>query len=106
MATMIFVNGQLINPTPPPSVDPNAKCGKTRPQDKPYEVWRDASGQWEWKVLKKYQKDDKKPFARAFCAVKGPGTFGSYELGDTYCAEYQRYGTLVETNYDEANGTK
>jgi hypothetical protein len=68
-----------------PGKKPRAKneCAKTRPQDNPYEVWQSWDG-WEWRVLKKYQIDDNKPFARWFCAVKSPYTFGSYELGDCY----------------------
>jgi hypothetical protein len=45
------------------------QCLKTRPINNPYEVWRSRDGQWEWKVLKKYQIDDNAPFARwrVFC---------------------------------------
>jgi len=60
-------------------------CGKTRPQADPYEIWVD--GDWTWLVLKKYQNDDRKPYARWLCAVKSPFTFGSYEVGDVYAAE-------------------
>ena len=65
------------------------ECGKTRPQDNPYEVWKNNSG-WEWLVLKKYQspeKENKNPFARWFCAVKSPFTYGDYSLGDVYIAD-------------------
>ena len=34
-------------------------CGKTRPIDNPYEIWKSVDGTWEWKVLKKYQKPSK-----------------------------------------------
>jgi hypothetical protein len=40
---------------------------KLRKVDNPYEVWATDDG-WEWRVLKKYQVDDDKPFARWFCA--------------------------------------
>jgi len=46
-------------------------CGKTRPIDNPYEIWKSFDGTWEWKVLKKYQKPSKElknRFARWFCA--------------------------------------
>jgi len=59
-------------------------CAKTRPISNPYEIWT-APG-WEWRVLKKWQADDFKPYARWFCAVKSPFTFGDWELGDTYAA--------------------
>jgi hypothetical protein len=59
---------------------------KLRKVDNPYEVWATDDG-WEWRVLKKYQVDDDKPFARWFCAVKSPNTFGSFDMGDVYVAD-------------------
>lgn len=59
---------------------------KTRPVDNPYEVYKNLYG-WEWRVLKKYQADDHKPYARWFCAVMSPYTFGSWEYGDVYAQE-------------------
>lgn len=61
------------------------ECAKTRPVTNPYEVWQ--AGDWEWRILKKYQVDDNKPYARAFCAVKSPFTYGEFELGDVYISE-------------------
>lgn len=58
---------------------------KTRKVDNPYEVWR--AGDWEWRVLKKWQADDHKPYARWFCAVKSPYTYDSYDMGDCYAAD-------------------
>lgn len=46
--------------------------------DNPLEIWKSADGEWEWRVLKKRS---------AFiwgCAVKSPGTFGSWEYGDVH----------------------
>jgi hypothetical protein len=71
-------------------IDMKNECGKTRPQDNPYEIWISRDGKWEWKVLKKYQAPDKEAaneYARWFCAVKSPFTYGSYELGDVYVIE-------------------
>jgi hypothetical protein len=62
-------------------------CGKTRPLDNPYEIWRTLDQSWEWKVLKKWQIDDNKEGARWFCGVKSPYTYGSYELGDVFVHE-------------------
>jgi hypothetical protein len=59
---------------------------KMRKVDNPYEVWANASG-WEWRVLKKYQVDDDKPYARWMCAVKSPFTGGSFDYGDVYVAD-------------------
>lgn len=62
--------------------------GKTRPIDYPYEVYRsDRLPNWEWRVLKKYQRPDREslnPLAIWHCAVKSPMTYGSWEYGDTY----------------------
>ena len=62
------------------------ECLKTRPASDPYEIWKNHSG-WTWKVLKKYQADDNKPFGRWFCSVSSPFTRGSEELGDVYVKE-------------------
>ena len=62
-------------------------CGKTRPIDDPYEIWVNEAAEWEWRVLKKYQSPEKEaenPYARWFCAVKSPMTWGGYDLGDVY----------------------
>jgi hypothetical protein len=71
--------------------------GKTRPQSDPYETFI-APG-FEWKVLKHYQSTDAEatnPYARVFCATKGPGTYGSYELGDGYLHEILAHGLQVQ----------
>ena len=71
------------------------ECAKTRPQDNPYEIWVNDSG-WEWRVLKKWQVDDNKPYARWFCAVKSPYTYGSFELGDVYVSDIKQNATRLE----------
>ena len=79
-------------------------CGKTRPIDKPYEIWKSPDGSWTWKVLKKYQKPELEatnPYARWLCAVSSPMTYGSYDIGDTYVKDVKGYATLVETDYNE-----
>jgi hypothetical protein len=62
---------------------------KTRPSSNPYEIWKNNSG-WTWKVLKKWQADDNKPYARWFCAVTSPFTYGQEELGDVYVSEIKQ----------------
>lgn len=58
---------------------------KTRDKELPYEIWKGvALDGWEWRVLKKYQSDDTKPFARWFCFVKSPF---AEEYGDVYVQE-------------------
>ena len=56
---------------------------KTVTRDKAYEVWQSPDGSWTWYVLKKWQADDDKPYARWFCEVVTPYTPDG-ELGDTY----------------------
>lgn len=70
------------------------ECGKTRPFDNPYEVW--VHNGWTWKVLKKYQADDHKPYARWFCQVHSPYTGLSGDLGDVYAEDVMKYATKVE----------
>ena len=73
-------------------------CAKTRPVTNPYEVWQ--AGDWQWAVLKKYQADDDKPFARAFCAVSSPITreqmSSGHELGDCYIADYKSIAVRIK----------
>lgn len=73
-------------------------CGKSIPVAKAetdaYEVW--TAGNWTWYVLKKYQLDDEKPFARAFCKVVTPYTGPSGDLGDVYIADYKRFGRRIK----------
>lgn len=69
------------------------ECAKTRPDSNPYEVWKNNSG-WTWKVLKKWQADDNKPFARWFCKVHSP-FMPDGELGDVYVSEIKRNAIRV-----------
>jgi len=58
--------------------------------DKPIEIWETRDGTWKWKVFKKYQKPKNEatnPYARWFCGVSSPFTYGSDELGDVYVRE-------------------
>lgn len=67
---------------------------KTREVDNPYEVWENDKG-WEWRVLKKWQKNDDKKYARWFCAVKSPFTHGSWEYGDVYVSDIKEFARRV-----------
>jgi hypothetical protein len=76
-------------------------CGKTRKVNEPYEVWRAEGtelGTIEWRVLKKWQADDNKPYARWMVAAKSDATFGSYDVGDEYVENIKRYGQLIWTS--------
>lgn len=69
---------------------------KERKIDDPYEIWQSPDGSWEWRVLKKWQVDDDKPYARWFCGVKSPFTYDDFELGDVYVNEIKRFAYKVE----------
>jgi len=78
------------------------ECGKTRKIDNPYEIWNGENG-FEWRVLKKYQNPEneiRNEYARWFCAVKSPFTYGEFEMGDVYRREIRMYG--VKTYQDES----
>jgi len=67
-------------------------------QNKPLEVWESPDGSWRWKVFRKYQKshtEAKNPYARWFCGVASPFTYGLYELGDVYARDITGSATLV-----------
>lgn len=68
-------------------------CAKTRTLADPYEVWRTADGSWTWAVLKKWQADDSKPYARWLCMVTSPY---AADMGDVYVSEIKRNATRVK----------
>lgn len=70
-------------------------CAKTRTKDNPYEVWTSYNGEWTWKVLKKWQIDDYKPFARWFCFVTSPFC-PEGEYGDVYVKDILMQAQKVE----------
>mgnify|MGYP000057588370 FL=1 len=81
---------------------------KTRKVANPYEVWT-GYGPWQgwtWKILKKYQVDDNKPYARAFCDVTSPVLHGGSELGDVYIAEIHKQAvvTFIDPEIATAQG--
>jgi len=70
--------------------------GKSRKLNEPYAIYR--AGDFTWHVLKTYKQpstEKKDVYSRWFVAAKSEATFGSFELGDTYAGEVQRYGRLV-----------
>jgi hypothetical protein len=67
-------------------------CGKTRPITDPYETW--VGGTWTWFVLKKWQADDAKPYARWFCFVTSPFC-PEGEYGDVYVSEIKSQASRV-----------
>ncbi len=74
--------------------------GKTRKIDNPYMVYQSYDGTWEWRVLKTYQSpqnEAENPYARWFCAVKSPMTYGSWEYGDTYIKDIKEQAVCIQT---------
>jgi hypothetical protein len=73
-------------------------CLKTRPKDQPYEVWKGGmmgEDGWTWNVLKKWQVDDEKPFARWFCFVTSPFC-PEGEYGDVYVKDIESCAVKVQ----------
>jgi hypothetical protein len=61
-------------------------AAKTVDREHAYEVWQSHDGSWTWYVLKKWQADDDKKFARWFCDVVTP-MVPEGEMGDVYVSE-------------------
>lgn len=73
-------------------------AGKTRPLNKPYASWTDPSTGWQYKILKSWQADNSKEYARWFMWVSGDFA----EMGDEYVAGVRstlRYTELF-SDYD------
>jgi hypothetical protein len=69
-------------------------CAKTVKRENAYEVWESFDGSWTWYVLKKWQADDDKPYARWFCSVVTPH-IPNGELGDVYVADIKANAVKV-----------
>lgn len=67
-------------------------CAKTVKRENAYEVW--SNGNWTWYVLKKWQVDDNKPFARWFCDVVTP-MCPNGEMGDVYVSDIKTCATRI-----------
>ena len=68
--------------------------------NQPIEIWETMDGSWRWEVYRDYQKDQNKPFARAFCRVFSPITreqmSSGYELGDVYWKDIKSVARRVK----------
>ena len=74
-------------------------CNKMKQKgETPYEIWETQDGSnWRWEVLKKWQADDDKPYARWFCNVITP-IVPEGEMGDVYVHEIKSYAKLIEVD--------
>lgn len=68
--------------------------GKSRKVEAPYLTVEDPRTGFIYKVLKAWQSDPDKPYARWFCAVSSPYTYGGYDMGDTYVSDVR--GIIVQ----------
>ena len=73
------------------------ECAKTRPPSDPYEVWQSPDGRWTWKVLKKWQIDDDRPYARWYCCVYSPFVGSEGELGDCYVTDVRNGNVRIDS---------
>lgn len=60
---------------------------KSRKVDAPYLVVEDFRTGFVYRILKSWQADPNKPYARWFCDVKSPYTGGGSDMGDTYVSD-------------------
>ena len=75
------------------------KMSKSRKVDNPYMIYQTPDRSWEWRVLKTYQTPEHEltnQYARWFCAVKSPMTYGDWEYGDVYCKDIKDNATCVK----------
>lgn len=89
-------------------------AAKTRKSYLPYAEWTDLRSGWKYKLLKSYQGDNSKQFARWLVDVQGFG----HDLGDAYVADLKPtlFGTglvfdtsvwpTYESFFNWANGVK
>jgi hypothetical protein len=77
-------------------------CAKTVKKEDAYEVWENVLpifdcpiGSWKWYVLKKWQIDDNKPYARYFCLVTSP-IVPEGEYGDVYVSEIKSVAKRIK----------
>jgi hypothetical protein len=71
--------------------------GKSRKPGDAYITTVDDRTGWRYEVLKTYQVDGSKPYARAFCNVHGFAT----EMGDVYVADIYSGGPQIVA-FDQA----
>lgn len=71
-------------------------CAKTVTRANAYEIWMSKDKTWVWYVLKKWQADDNKPYARWFCDVVTP-ICPDGEMGDVYVSEIKANATQIRS---------
>ena len=83
--------------------------GKSRKKDDPYMIVTDEDRYpgWTWRVLTAYKaraSEKKDVYARWFCDVSSPYTFGGSDMGDTYISDIplqQRHLEILDKREEE-----
>lgn len=75
------------------------RMAKTVKDSAPYAVFQSPDG-WTWNVLKVWQADSTRPYARWFCKVVTPMTGRDGDLGDCYVSDVVGYARLTDWNHD------
>jgi len=70
-------------------------CAKTVKRENAYEVWECKAIGFVWHVLKKWQADDDKEYARWFCLVTSP-VVPEGEYGDVYVQEIKSIAKRIK----------
>ena len=70
-------------------------CAKTVKPENAYEIWESYVRGWTWFVLKKWQVDDNKPYARWFCLVRSPFV-PEGEYGDVYVSDIKSHARRIK----------
>ena len=70
--------------------------------DQPYATFR--AGDWTWYVLKSWQGDEAKLYARWLCKVVTPYTGEMGDIGDTYVTDVVLEAELVAVDGREPTG--
>lgn len=77
------------------------RASRTRPKDRPYEVWQTRDGSWTWHVLKKYQAPEhENEYSRWFVFVISP-FMPEGEYGDEYAKGIKEQAIKVKEDYDD-----
>lgn len=77
-----------------------------RPGETAYAVFQTLDGIWTWHVLKSWQLDPTKPYARWLCWVVTPMTGRAGDLGDTYVYDIlvKAEALLIEVDGEKPTG--
>ena len=74
-------------------------CGRQVTPEFAYEVYQSSNGDFITFVLKKYKSPEneaKDPYAVWYVATQSPGTFGSFDFGDSYATEVKKNMVLID----------